>query len=327
MPGRKTKYSLFFLIGALVLLVLGPASYAEELRILIKETATVTGDTVKLGDIAVFTPKGDARIPMLREEAISAAPAPGRDLSLNSRFLIYRLSGLMSGDHHVRIKVPQMLLVHRNGQMVSAKKMTDLFKQYVFSRAPWDRKEMKLESVRTPGPVLLPCGHLSWDIQGRGEEDFVGDVSLVISFSVDGRLYRKVPVSGRILVSRKVVKTVRKIRKGEMIVAGDVVELYEDTMRSGGTEVRSRKAVVGKRAARTLQEGQVLSREMVEDPPTVRKGDRVIIRAENGAVAVSALGKVLEDGRSGEQVKVVNISSGKELFADVICPGQVRVTF
>jgi flagella basal body P-ring formation protein FlgA len=66
---------------------------------------------------------------------------------------------------------------------------------------------------------------------------------------------------------------------------------------------------------------------MVEWPPMVQKGDRVIIKAENKLIKITALGKVLEDGRAGDQVKVMNISSGKEIWATVIGPGKVSVTF
>jgi flagellar basal body P-ring formation protein FlgA len=327
MSGKKIGCLCFFLTAALVFLAFGQVTHAGELRILIKEKATVTGDTIRLGDIATFTPKGDVRVSRFRARKVAAAPAPGRNVDLNSRFLIYRLASLMGGDQQVRVKVPQNLLVHRDGQVISEKKMTDIFKQYVFSHSPWDRKEMELERVRVPGQATLPCGHLSWDVREKAGGDFVGDISLVIFFSVDGRLYKKVPVSGRILVNRRVIKTARKIRKGETIDAKDLVEVTEKSMRSCGTEMQRLEQVVGKRAARALQMGQVVKREMVEIPPAVRKGDRVIIKAENSSVAVSALGKVMEDGRSGEQIRVINISSGKEIFAKVIGPGQVRVAF
>ena len=327
MSTKKIAFFTWLLIGTLVFPCLVLASHEGELRIWIREKATVTGDTIKLGDIATFTPEEDDRVSQLREQRVSAAPAPGRDLTLNSRFLIYRLSSVVGGDKKVRVKVPRSLLVHRDGQVVSARKLADIFKQYVFRHAPWRRKDMELEKVQVPGPIVLPHGDLSWNVAERNGGNFVGDLSLVISFSVDGRVYRKVPVRGRILVNRTVVKSGRNIQKGEIIGAGDLVELTVKTGRSGGTNVRSIKEVVGKRAARSLREGQVITREMVEIPPAVRKGDRVIIKAENNTVAVSALGKVLEDGHSGEQVRVMNISSGKEIFAKVTGPGQVRVTF
>jgi flagella basal body P-ring formation protein FlgA len=327
MSGKKTRVHFLSLIATLVFLVFGQIAQAGELRIWIKEKARVTDDTVTLGDIASFTPEQDERVPALRERRVAAAPAPGRDLVMNSRFLIYRLSSLLGGDPQVRVKVPESLVVQRPGQVISAKKMTDIFRQYIFSHSPRDRKKMEIERMHVPGSLTLPCGRLSWEIQDRGEEDFAGDISRVISFSVDGRIYRKVPVSCRILVSRKVIKTVRKIARGQVIGPQDLVEVTEQSIRSDRNDVIHLNQITGRRAARSLQAGQTVTRGMVEIPPTVRKGDRVIIKAESSSVVVSALGKVMEDGRSGEQVRVINVSSGKQIFATVLGPGQVRVSF
>lgn len=328
MRGKGTRPLYIFLIAGIFSFVCGGRTvHAGELRIWIKEKADVTGDAIALGDIASFVPERDSRVPALRKLEVGSAPAPGRDLVLNSRFLIYRLSSLMGGDHHVRVKVPENLIVHRTGQVVGVKKMTRIFKQYVFSHSPWKRKEMDFESVRVAGPLTLPRGHLSWEVEGRNGGDFVGDVSLVISFFVDGRLYRKVPVSGRILITRRVIRTARRILKGEVIGVKDLLKVTEQTSRIDRNELTRMDQIIGKRAARTLRMGQMITRVMVEVPPAVRKGDRVIIKAENRFIEVTALGRVMEDGRSGDQVRVINVSSGKEIFATVVGPGQVKVSF
>jgi flagella basal body P-ring formation protein FlgA len=59
----------------------------------------------------------------------------------------------------------------------------------------------------------------------------------------------------------------------------------------------------------------------------VTKGSQVIICAENDAIKITTHGKVLEDGRAGDQIRVMNTSSGKEIYAEVKGPGLVEVTF
>jgi flagella basal body P-ring formation protein FlgA len=66
---------------------------------------------------------------------------------------------------------------------------------------------------------------------------------------------------------------------------------------------------------------------MLEDPPLVEKGKRVLIRAENELIRVTTLGKVLEEGRAGDQIQVMNIGSGKVVLATVVGPGTVEVVF
>jgi flagella basal body P-ring formation protein FlgA len=53
----------------------------------------------------------------------------------------------------------------------------------------------------------------------------------------------------------------------------------------------------------------------------------VLVRAGTDLISVTTNGKVMEDGRLGEEVRVLNMSSGKEIFATVKGPGQVEVIF
>ena len=66
---------------------------------------------------------------------------------------------------------------------------------------------------------------------------------------------------------------------------------------------------------------------MFEVPPAVEKGDRVIIKAENNIILITASGKALEEGGIGDQIRVMNTSSGKEIVATIKKPDLVEVEF
>ena len=308
-------------------LTMGNESWAGGLQILIKQKIAVESNTITLGDIASFTPKEDERVGALRELEVASAPPPGRDLTLNSRFLIYRLSAVLGNDPEIRVKIPQSLLVHRQGQTISVKKMTKIFRDYIARHAPWPKETTTVDRVKAQGPVTLPQGRLTWVTRERSRGDFVGETALVITFAVNGKAYRKVPVRGRIRVKRQVIRTARKIEKGEVIDMKKVVRTVENTDRISKDDIISLSQIIGKRATRSISNGTVIKQRMVEVPPAVKKGDRVVIKAENGTIEITALGKVLEDARSGEQVRVINVTSGKELFATVVGHGQVAVAF
>jgi flagella basal body P-ring formation protein FlgA len=327
MTKTLTRWATFvFALAILWSAVCGPAM-ASGLQVLIKDRVTIQRDNVTLGDIASFAPMNDERVAELSGIVVASAPLPGRDLTLSSRFLIYRLSSVMEGDPDLRFKIPENLLVHRAGHPVNAKEMIGIFKQYVFAHSPWSRRDIEFDRVNAPDCVMLPRGRITWKVKDLSDGDFVGDTSLVISFSVDGRLCRKVSVSGRVLVSRKVITTAREVRRGQTIRRQDLVQVTRLCGVLRTNDFSAVKQIVGKRATRTIRAGQVITRRMVETPPVVRKGDQVIIKAENKSLEITTLGRVLEDAHTGEQVKVINMSSGKEIFATVVAPGQVRVTF
>ena len=66
---------------------------------------------------------------------------------------------------------------------------------------------------------------------------------------------------------------------------------------------------------------------MFEVPPAVEKGDRVVIKAENNELLITASGKALEEGCVGDQIRVLNVSSGREIIATITTTDLVEVKF
>lgn len=304
-----------------------PASTLHALDIRILERATVSGESVRLGDVAVFEPGDDLRVGALKEVQIASSPLPGSTLTLHSRYLIYRVGSAFSGMDDVRLKVPEALEVHRQGRVVGVSELEAIFRKHVLDHAPWDAERISFEKITVPGPIILPQGSMQWEVRKKRADEYAGDVSLVVSFRVNGRQVRKVAVMGRVLVNQDLLKASRKIAMGEVLDRDDLIRVTERQTHMRNNAVPHLEEAVGKRATRTIQPDQVLERNMIEEPPVVRKGDRVVIRAESAAVQVTAVGKVLQDGRSGDPVRVVNLESGREISGTVQGPGQISVAF
>jgi flagella basal body P-ring formation protein FlgA len=65
----------------------------------------------------------------------------------------------------------------------------------------------------------------------------------------------------------------------------------------------------------------------VEVPPLIRRGDVVRIIAESNTFRISTKGEAKEDGGKGERIRLVNLRSKKNIYAEVVDPGTVRVQF
>jgi len=205
--------------------------------------------------------------------------------------------------------------------------LEEIFRQFVLEGSPWSPEEVRFERIQTPEGVALPEGKLSWKVTGRGTNRYSGNIPVVVDFQVDGKEIRKVPVFGKVGISQAIVKAAGEIRSGEIIGREDIV-LAEDAHHRGHEEVFSTlEAVTGKKARRNIRSGQPITERMIEDPPMVKKGNKVLLKAENALIKVTALGRVLQDGRAGDQVKVLNTTSGKEVLAIVEGPGLVSVNF
>jgi flagella basal body P-ring formation protein FlgA len=318
----KIFLTLLFIITGIF--VSNPCSALE---ILVSERVDINGETIRLGDVASFNPSDDNRIPLLRDIEISAAPKPNTDYRINKSLLLYKLTPHISGDSNILLKVPENLFVHRHGQMVSSEEISRIFTNHIIKNSPWEPERIFFERINASDNLYLPVGSLDWEVDDRLNNEYMGNISLMVSFSVDGRVERRVSVSGRVSVSRDVVKVTRRIKKGDILSAGDLTVVAEKTDRFRGNVMTEIYDAIGKMALRTIQADTMLLEGMIENPPMVQKGDRVIIKAESRGIKITAAGKVLEDGRPGDLVRVVNINSGKELYATVKRSDLVEVSF
>ncbi len=85
--------------------------------------------------------------------------------------------------------------------------------------------------------------------------------------------------------------------------------------------------VLAKRMTLSVNSQEVLRKSMVEVPPLVKKGDRVTLLVENPSFRITSAGEVKEDGRRGDRVRVLNISSKKEVHGRVLDNHTVQVDF
>jgi len=322
MLGTVLLGGIFFLGSA------GILNAGQPLKITIKEESTVQGDKVRLGDIATFSPSEDARAGRLKGVEVCSAPYPGSQTRLNTHFLDYKIGYAVGNDDSVRLKKPATLLIKRTAQYIDTKELEDIFKKHILSHSSWSRDKIVFDRINTPGRMALPEGKLRWQVWERGNSDYIGNVFLTVDFRVNGQRVRKVALSGRISIIQEVVKATRKIRSGEVISKVDLTLVNEsNTGRQLKNALTRIEEALGKKATRNIQEGRRVTRAMIEDPPMVKKGKRVIIKAMNQSMQISTLGKGLEDGKAGDQVKVMNISSGREILATVMGPGVVQVHF
>ncbi len=154
---------------------------------------------------------------------------------------------------------------------------------------PWGRQSFLLRCPDSPG----------W--QSRGE--------------VTVRLMLKVWVAARTL------------EKGQALQAADLqpqlVEL--STLRRSFSPVSD--SLLGYLAPRRIRMGELLSRERLDPPLAVHKGDVVMITAQQDGFSASTQGVAEADGHLGEVIPVRNSSSGKRIKARVSGPQQVESLF
>ena len=119
----------------------------------------------------------------------------------------------------------------------------------------------------------------------------------------------------------------RPIPRFKVITADDFTFQTLDAARLPDDIVLAEADAIGKRARRTIPAQTVLRQDLIELPPVVQKGDRVLIVAASRGLRITALGEVKHTGKVGERIPVENLSSSKTIMARVVDHQTVQVDF
>lgn len=117
----------------------------------------------------------------------------------------------------------------------------------------------------------------------------------------------------------------RSMNRGEVVGPADVELVQMNTAQAGFGYLSELEQVVGMELKRRLQAGTSLRLAHVTTPEVVKKGDKVLLEAARGGISVVTNAKALAAGQVGDQIRVVNSKSNREVDAVVVGPGRVQV--
>jgi flagella basal body P-ring formation protein FlgA len=123
----------------------------------------------------------------------------------------------------------------------------------------------------------------------------------------------------------KIAVATNSLPRGSIIQSSDITMELRDISRLHRGFIEEAKSVVGKKLRQQIRKNQVITPSRLVAPLTVKRNNRVLIRASNRAIQVSMAGKALQNGSLGQIIRVKNESSNKEVDARVIAPGIVEV--
>jgi len=84
--------------------------------------------------------------------------------------------------------------------------------------------------------------------------------------------------------------------------------------------------IAGMLAKRTIAAATVITPQMLQAPKLVKRGQRVTVVAESGPLNIRSVGKALEDGKSGDTIRVRAEGSQRVVDGVVVSQGVIKVT-
>jgi flagella basal body P-ring formation protein FlgA len=290
-----------------ILLIALLTATATAFAIVVPTCTTVAGDRITAGDLARTVPGFSSLAP---ETPLAYSPVPGARRIFRAAE-IDRLAA--------RFKVP----VESSNEICFERVMEQLKPERVVNamQHALNNLEARIEVVEMskfpvpPGEIQFTRSTLPPATEGpviwRGFVRYGGDRRFAIWARV------------KILVcSQKIIAT-ENIAAGSRIDAKHVRVEERDVFPSADAGTPAVDGIVGKIPRRPISAGSAITATLLEEPKDVERGQMVEVEVRSGAARLKLEGRAQSAGRTGDAIRVRNLSTGKSFSAHVSAKGQV----
>lgn len=284
------------------------------------QAAAAKGPMVRVGEL-LESPEGLA--PEALAVELLPAPRPGQTMTVQKSRL-QELFRERLGEMGEKIDVPGAVTVVSGGriaQEAELKKLADEFltRQLAALTAAFPegmRPEFEVRELKVPAYLILNETGDQAVIEAVGALQ-PGRTSLrVAARDGHGKTYRQ--AAGHVVLDAWIMAPCAIVG----IPQGGVVSA--ETVAPGRVNMAQAKGRLWDgqggpyRARRGVNAGQPVTTDLIESPPLMTKGDKVVLLYETGALRLETPAEVLADARAGETVQVRNMLSKKQVLGRAI---------
>jgi flagella basal body P-ring formation protein FlgA len=175
--------------------------------------------------------------------------------------------------------------------------------------------------------VEVPRGMLHLEIGDWSGGGRTGRRAFRVEVFVNRKFVKTINVVGEVKAQAEVATPLRWLKPKEVVTAEDLALVVVDVPSLTHDFYLNLEEVVGKQVVRPLPPRLPIKKVMLDYPPVIQKGDRVMIEVRSRGLLVQTIGLAKAAGKTGETIPVQNQSSGREVLGTVVAAGIVEVGF
>ena len=303
---------IFAMLFAVAVFIVAVAAEAATLR----SDAVIEGDRVTLGDLF------DGLSPDMAGTAIARAPALGRTVTLDARWLS-RLAQAHGIDWDTTTGALR-IAVSRPSHRLDATAITDFMRETLAARMPGDRFEISFDTRSLEAHLPIDVAP-TLAVEGLTFDPVGGRFSGTLIAPASGTPLVRLGVAGRATRILEVPVLLGRMRSGDVISEADIGYVEMPAHRVTADAALHAADMVGLSPRRSLAANTPIRLADLRPPIVVRRGEAVTMLLTSGALTITARGRALEDGARGRLVRIVNIDSNRTVEAEIVGPGTVMV--
>ena len=316
------------LLALALALAVPVAACATEAVRLVPETLT-HGEDILLAELG--TVEADAALAArLGALKIAPAPAPGVTVTLAAESIRARLRTISPEAGRLQVTGAPRVLVTRAFNTVRGADLVAAVREQAKPRldAALQRGEpLALTPITTPEDLKVPVGDLALDVRLNEMAPNAPTLAATVTVRVGGREHRHIPMTVQIKRLVRVAVVARSLEPRRGLVPEDVrleqrpiSEVPPDALTDAGD-------LADLEVLRPVQPGEVLTPRAVRPKLAVKRGELVTLLLEGSGFRITTQGQASEDGRRGDSVRVMNLSSKREVMGRVEEGGLVKVPY
>jgi flagellar basal body P-ring formation protein FlgA len=295
------------------------------LRMLFKSRATVSGDWIRLGDVADLRGIRSSLAEEIKRLPIKEAPEPGEAAVVTRREIDSALEAIPEGIRRSWEPAPLEVTVLREGRLVGAEEIGRIIEGHIRKNLPGENVQVAVREVGNFEAITLPPEARSCKVWILEPLRKGGWVKANLAFHANGKEIRRITVSAQVDLYQNVVVADRYLKRHQEIQAEDLRVMPVNIQQLPPDAITNPQEVLGKRVIANLNGREPFRGSLLDVPPLVKKGDIVSVILERNSLRISCLGEIKETGRKGDRVKLVNLGSKQELFGRVVDASTVQV--
>ncbi len=321
--GRKSSKGADTLFLLITLLFCGTAVPCHAFDITFRPTATVSGPSVTLADIADLDNQS-VLANALAKQTVATSPAAGQKNVLDTNSIVHKLTKTIATPSEVKWHGAGTVTVERQGITVTPHSVQEVIETYIAKHATsLPGAKYTFTSKDPPLPFLVPIGDLQWEVI-PSTPGIIGSNRFSLIGRIDNQVVKNFSVRGTLEVLAPVAIAMSNLRRDD-IVAKTQIHMEPKDISTLKDPCLQASQVIGKKMLKAVKAGSVIDLASIELPPMVKKGAPVKILCQKNGIELTATGIAKTDGKQDQIIKVKNTSSDKEIFGRVTAPGLVEV--
>jgi len=304
----------------------GRVETEAQLQIYLPRQVTVEDASFTVGQVGIVRGKGPLQ-QQVSEVELASFSMPGQQVTIERPLLLSRLASAGIDPSRVKLTGARKTTVKRKQQVIRGSEFVELALSFLRKALSPDL-DCSFNVVRTPQELVLPGACRDIELSTRVVDGSARNRPRVdIDVLADGKLITRRRVAFAVKYNRQAAVARMDIAKGAVIRPEDVrIEIVP----SDYPQRKDWSPPYGRIATCAIAANSVISPQMATAggrQTVVKRNENVIIRIEMPGLLITAVGKALQDGKTGESIRVRNADSKMIIWARVNEDGTVRPIF